>query len=161
VVIWGMGLKNLFRLFRSPEPPLNGGPGTIAEPAADGEFTPDLIYIYLPGSIEPLDRGDRFEDPIDEELQRLGLGQVSGGGSQLGSERADGTRMIEFCGIDVDTNDVDGARETLRMLLPKLGCPARTQLHYREAESPLQDEYDGSEWRLARKRSLLHPGFGI
>jgi hypothetical protein len=158
-----MRLNNLFRLFRSPRPPLNGDdPGTIARASpAHGQFTADLIYIYLPGSIGPLDRGDRFEDPINEELQRLGLGEVSGGGSQLGDERADGSRPIEFCGIDVDTDNVDEARETLRMLLPKLGCPAGTQLHYRAAGSPLQDEYDGSEWLLAKKRSLLHPGFGI
>lgn len=146
-----MPLKDWFRAFRSSK--TNSGDLALA--------SPELVYVYLPGSIEPIDRGDRFEDPINEELQRLGLGEVSGGGSQLGDARPDGSRPIEFCGIDVDTDNVDHAREVLRTLLPRLGCPAGTQLHYREAANPLQDEYDGSAWLLGKQRSMLHPGFGI
>jgi hypothetical protein len=108
-----------------------------------------------------MSRGELFEDPLDEELQRRGLGEVSGGGSSLGDELPDGTRPIEFCGIDVDTHDVDGTRAVLRELLPKLGCPAGTQLHYRAEDQPLQDEFDGSMWTLNRRRSMLHPAFEI
>jgi hypothetical protein len=122
---------------------------------------PELIYVYLPESLGPIDRGDRYEEPIIEELERLGLGEVSGGGSSLGDPLPDGTRQIEFCGIDVDTDQVDATRDALRTLLPKLGCPAGTQLHYRADDRPLQDEYDGSGWELGRQRSMLHPGFGI
>lgn len=122
---------------------------------------PELIYVYLPESLGPIDRGDRYEEPIIDELERLGLGEVSGAGSSLSEPRPDGTRVIEFCGIDVDTDDVDATREALRTLLPKLGCPAGTQLHFRADEKPLQDEYDGSGWSLGQHRSMLHPGFGI
>lgn len=122
---------------------------------------PELVYVLLPGSFDAIERGDRFEDPISEELQRLGVGEVSGGGSQLGDERPDGSRAIAFCGIDVDTDNVEGVREVLRALLPKLDCPAGTQLHYCAADKTLQDEYDGSAWLLGQQRSMLHPGFGI
>lgn len=121
---------------------------------------PDLVYVFLPESLGPIDRGDKYEDPIIDELERLGLGEVSGGGSSLGDPRPDGTRLIEFCGIDVDTHDVDATREMLRALLPSLGCPEGTQLHYRAADKPMQDEYDGSSWMQARERTMLHPGFG-
>jgi hypothetical protein len=122
---------------------------------------PELVYVYLPESLMPLDRGDKYEEPIIEELERLGLGEVSGAGSSLGDPQPDGTRLIEYCGIDVDTDHVDATRDALRALLPKLGCPAGTQLHYRADETPLQDEYDGSGWALDQHRSMLHPGFGI
>ncbi len=122
---------------------------------------PELIYVFLPESLGPIDRGDKYEDPIIDELERLGLGEVSGAGCSMGDERPDGTRLIESCGIDVDTDDVESTRAALRSLLPTLGCPAGTQLHYTVADKRLQDEYDGSGWALDQDRTMLHPGFGI
>lgn len=121
----------------------------------------ELIYVYLPEDLGPLDRGARYEDALDDELELAGLGYVSGGGSSLGDAREDGTRPVEFCGIDVDVVNVDAGRTLLRDLLPRLGCRPRTALWYRENDQPLQDEYDGSGWELARPRSNLHPGFGF
>ena len=116
---------------------------------------PDLIYIFIPESIGPIDRGDKYEDPVIDELERLGLGEVSGAGTSLGDARPDGTRLIEACGIDVDTDDVDATRAALRALLPNLGCPAGTQLQYEAAGRPLQDEYDGTSWALDQDRTGL------
>jgi hypothetical protein len=127
------------------------------EQAGSGE----LIYVYLPESLEPLDRGAKYEDPLEAELQLAGVGWVSGGGSLLGDERPDGSRPIEHCGIDIDALDVAEARRLLREHLPELGCPPGTQLHYREDGRPLQDEFDDGGWRLGRPRTLMHPGFGI
>jgi len=122
---------------------------------------PDLIYVFIPESIGPIDRGDKYEDPIIDELERLRLGEVSGAGCSLGDVREDGTRLIESCGIDVDTDDVDAARAALRGLHPKLGCPEGTQLHYSASSNRLQDEYRESGWSLEQTRTMLHPGFGI
>lgn len=122
---------------------------------------PELVYVFLPEGLGPIDRGDKYEDPIIDELERLGLGEVSGGGSSLGDPRPDGTRPIESCGIDVDTDDVEATRAALRELLPKLGCPKGTQLHYSVSDKPLQDEYDGAGWALDQDRTMLHPGFGV
>ena len=108
----------------------------------------ELIYIYLPEAIGPMDRGDKYEDPIIDELERLGLGEVSGGGTELGDEGPDGKRPIRSCGIDVDANDVSATRAALRTLLPKLGCPKGTKLQYMMSGNPLQDEYDGEDWAL-------------
>ena len=114
---------------------------------------PELIYVFLPESIGPMDRGDKYEDPIIDELERLGLGEVSGAGTSLGEEQPDGSRYIESCGIDVDTNDVRAAREALRAILPKLGCPKGTQLHYDMFGRELQDEYNGEDWALEQERA--------
>ena len=40
-----------------------------------------FVYVKIPGDIQPLARGERFEDPLDDALSASGLGQVSGGGS--------------------------------------------------------------------------------
>ena len=114
---------------------------------------PELLYVFLPEPLGPIDRGDKYEDPIIDELERLGLGEVSGAGTSLGDERPDGTRPIVSCGIDVDTDDVAATRAALRALLPKLGCPKGTQLQYSVSGKMLQDEYDGTDWSLENDRS--------
>ena len=114
---------------------------------------PDLIFVFLPDPLGPIDRGDKYEDPIIDELERLGLGEVTGGGTGMGDERPDGRREIQSCGIDVETTSVDEARSALRGLLPRLGCPPGTQLHYSVAEQALQDEFDGESWQLGQKRA--------
>lgn len=120
-----------------------------------------LIYVKLPEPLPPIDRGARYEDPLEAELQLADLGFVSGGGSSLSDELPDGSRKIEYCGIDVDAYDVDAARELLRRHLPDLGCVDGTQLCYRDdADVPLSDVYRGGEWLLAKPRAELHPGFG-
>ena len=117
---------------------------------------PELIYIFIPESIGPMDRGDKYEEPIIEEFERSGLGEVTGGGTSLGQPRADGTRPIEACGIDIDTHDVEGARGALRDLLPRLGCPEGTQLHYDVSGDPHQDEYGAGGWTIAQRRNLAN-----
>ena len=121
----------------------------------------EFIYVFLPGDIDPLDRGSRYEDALEAELRLAGIGWVSGGGSQLGPERPDGTSSIEFCGLDVDVIDVAAGRKLLRQHLPALRCPPGTELHYSQGDLSLQDEYDGQTWVLAQPRDRLHPAFGI
>ena len=97
--------------------------------------------------------GDKYEDPIIDELERLGLGEVTGGGTAMGEEGPDGRREIQSCGIDVETDKPDETRAALRDLLPKLGCPAGTQLQYTLADREVQDEYDGESWKLEQERT--------
>lgn len=130
------------------------------EPVAQYPETALLVYIKIPGNIQPIDRGVDFEDPLDEKLRSAGLGEVSGGGSQLGDPRADGTRPIEFCGIDVEAAALLPTLELLRRELPELGAPVGTELHYTDAADKLQDELRSTGWVLRQKRTFLHPGFG-
>jgi hypothetical protein len=120
-----------------------------------------FIYIKIPDAIQPLDRAEIFEDPIDAALTTKGLGHVSGGGSLLGNERSDGTRPIEFCGIDVDTINRDAVLAILRELLPSLGTPLATELHYTTGSAKLQDRFLGADWVIGEPRNFLHPGFDI
>lgn len=137
------------------------GRSAVAAEPPQGIGAESFVYVKIPEDIGPLDRGEKYEDPIDAELGRLGLGAVSGGGSQLGGERPDGSQAIEFCGIDVDVTDLERALVLLRDLLPRLGAPAGTELHYTRGGSRLQDVYDSGAWGIGRPREMLHPGFGV
>ncbi len=135
-------VDSLKRLLSRPTP----------EPSGEGQ----LVYVYLPESLEPEQRAARYEHPLEAELQLSGLGWVSGGGSLLSSERADGSREILHVGVDVDALDVPRVRDLLRTHLPQLGCPAGTRLQYEELGQDLQDEFDGSLWILAQPQPVAN-----
>lgn len=120
-----------------------------------------FVYVKIPAAIQPLDRGKLFENPIDAALAPKCLGHVSGGGSLLGDADPDGTRTIEFCGIDIDTTDRDGVLLILREMLPRLGVPLATELQYTSGSNKLQDRFLGSDWAIGELRESLHPGFDI
>ena len=43
---------------------------------------PQFIFVKIPESIGPIDRGEKYEDPLIEFLkERERLGEVTGGGS--------------------------------------------------------------------------------
>ena len=130
--------------------------------SASGPFSQptDFIYVKIPDSVGPIDRGAKYEDPLELSLSEAGIGHVSGGGSQLGDPLPDGSRPIEFCGLDVDVTDLKRALKLLRVVLPTLGVPDETELHYTVGKSRLQDVYARGKWTIEQPRTFLHPGFG-
>jgi D-alanyl-D-alanine carboxypeptidase len=66
-------------------PEQNGRKNTLlgfAEAAQErGHF---FFYVLIPGHIQPVKRGERFEDPLQAALEKEKLGEVTGGGSQMG-----------------------------------------------------------------------------
>lgn len=80
-----------------------------------------FLYVLIPGDIHPFERGDRFEDPLQESLSASGLGEVTGGGSQMGEGNT-----IEFCGIDVVVYNLDRGIQHLKEELSRLGAPFET-----------------------------------
>jgi hypothetical protein len=124
------------------------------------EFDPELfVYVKIPGDVPPVERSTQFEDPLGETLNRTGVGMISGGGSQLGETRADGTRPILFCGIDVDVTSLPEALDVLRRELSALDAPSGTELQYTQNGTRLSDILAAGKWQLAQPRTDLHPGF--
>jgi hypothetical protein len=101
----------------------------LADAIAKAE--PLLVYVKIPGHIEPFERGQRFEDPIQEALERGQIGEITGGGSQLSPPDEMGRRHIEFCGIDVDLYKVPEGLALLKSELRRLNAPRGTVLSYR------------------------------
>ena len=67
------------------------------------------ITLNINAKIMPMDRGDVFEDPIDEFLQSTGLGEVDGGGTLM-SESGE----IENCDVEIYLHD--GSEENIGKL---------------------------------------------
>lgn len=89
-----------------------------------------FVFVKIPAAIEPLDRGDLFEDPLSEILEREGLGEVTGGGTLLSAPDENGERNIESCGIDVDLYDLDKGLALLKTELRRLNIPLGTTLEF-------------------------------
>lgn len=80
-----------------------------------------FFYIRIPQELQPLARGDRYEDPLQDALSTADLGEVTGGGSQLGEGNS-----IEYCGIDVVVRDRQRGLELLCEEMRRLGAPPAT-----------------------------------
>ena len=72
-----------------------------------------------------MDRGDLYEDPLQETLDGTGVAEVSGGGTM---QAANGE--IDYCGIDLDIHDVDRAVPLICATLETLGAPKGSSLCY-------------------------------
>jgi len=121
-------------------------PKTLDGPVSD--FDPErFVYVKIQDSVGPLDRGDKYGDDLQELLTDDGVGEITGGGSQLGDNNPDGTPTIAFCGIDIDAADRDAVVALLRERLPSLGAPEGTEIHYTARGAKLQktssDRLDG------------------
>jgi len=101
------------------------------------EANPLFVYIKIPADLGPLERGELFEDPLQEALEKKKLGTITGGGSQLSDLDDEGRRSIEFCGIDVDLYAPLDGLTLLRRELVRLKAPEGTLLLY---------ELNGREW---------------
>ena len=98
------------------------------EPAA---ASTTFVFVKIPESIMPIARGDKYEDPLDASLQQAGLGEVTGGGSQLGDPNPDGSAHIDWVGIDVELVDLETGLPFLKQELLRLGAPESTTLEYK------------------------------
>jgi hypothetical protein len=118
-----------------PSPAADAAPAAVASPGAL------FVYVKIPGGMLPIERGERFEDPLQEALQAAGVGEVSGGGTEMSAPDAQGRQRAVSCGIDVDLSDSAKGLPLLRQTLVRLGVPKGTVLQYeangRDVEEPV------------------------
>jgi hypothetical protein len=86
---------------------------------------PVFAYAQLNARILPLDRGERFEDPLQEALDAIGLWTVTGGGTMQAE-----SGEIEFCGLDIDLFDLERGVPFVCEFLPACGAPKGSKLQY-------------------------------
>ncbi|HEX8956504.1 MAG TPA: hypothetical protein VF798_09525 [Burkholderiaceae bacterium] len=88
--------------------------------------TPLLLIARLNARLQPMHRGELFEDPLEEAMQAEHIGNVTGGGFQLGV-----TREIQFRDIEIELH---GERETsigtIIAKLEALGAPKQSKLKF-------------------------------
>ena len=128
-------------------------PGHPVRPVVVAGF----IFVKIPvGRRDDADPLHRREDTIDQMLRSQGLGLVVGWGDSLGERRPDGQRLPAYIRIDINANDLQAARSALRALLPTLGAPAGTEIHYTLAGHSLQDIASETGWQLEQAISPIH-----
>jgi hypothetical protein len=79
---------------------------------------PHLVVARIDEYVEPIDRGERYEDPLAKTLEERGIGEVTGGGSQL-----DADFKILFADIEIQLANLDDALTVTKQTLNKLGAP--------------------------------------
>lgn len=89
----------------------------FAETAA--ERGQHFFYILIPESLRPVDRRDKYEIPLSDALGPLG--QITGGGSQLGEGQT-----IAFCGLDIVVNHRERGLKVIRDCMRQCGAPVDT-----------------------------------
>src|SRR6266566_6246698 len=60
-----------------------------------------FVYAKLLDRIMPLDRGERYDDPLEEALAQRGFGEVSGGGTMQQKDAE-----IEYVGLYLSLTDL-------------------------------------------------------
>jgi hypothetical protein len=100
------------------------------------ERFPHLVIARIAEAVEPIDRGERYEDPLENALSIGELGEVIGGGSQLSP-----TGEIAFVDLELALRDLDGALEVVKRILEEAGAPVGSRLLFRrngkDVELPL------------------------
>jgi len=83
---------------------------------------PHVVIARFYEHIEPIDRG-RYEDPLQEALEKSNAGQVTGGGSQLNELGG-----IDYAEVEIELANMDGAVSTVTETLEKAGAPKGSEL---------------------------------
>ena len=104
------------------------------------EDYPCMVEVKLIESILPVDRGNRYEDPLISVLEERGLGTVTGGGTQLTPRPNPGEQGIEYVNLEVELADLDGALILLKQKLNELGAPVGSLVRYYTNEDELHEE---------------------
>ncbi len=84
---------------------------------------PHVVVARLYEHIGPIDRGERYEDPLHAVLEGAELGQVTGGGSQLNELGG-----IDFADLEIELTDLDAAVRVVTETLDQAGAPQGSEI---------------------------------
>lgn len=95
---------------------------------------PQFIVVTINARIQPMHRGEIYEDPLDEILAKNSVGEVSGGGT-LQSQ----TGEIEYCDVEIQVNNSsDEVVDLIKSSLEKLGVPKGSKIKVEATESEIE-----------------------
>ncbi|MES9878705.1 MAG: hypothetical protein ABW117_16525 [Candidatus Sedimenticola sp. 1PA] len=98
------------------------------------EVDPQFIVVNLNARIQPMHRGEIFEDPLDEILSKEAVGEVSGGGT-LQSESGE----IENCDIEIQVvSSDDKTVKIIKSALESMGVPKGSKITIEETDTEIK-----------------------
>ena len=99
------------------------------ETAAQVESAGMHVTAQLNHLLMPIDRGERYEDPLDEALSAQGLGETSGGGTMQ-----EQSGEIQFIDVEIDLTDLEKGVPFVIAKLEELGAPKGSILRVHDTE---------------------------
>lgn len=85
----------------------------------------EMVIVRLNARLQPVHRGEHFEEPLAEVLTELSLGEVTGGGTQLSGDDTG----VSFCDIELRMPDAgEVSLAALIAALEELGAPKGSKL---------------------------------
>jgi hypothetical protein len=84
---------------------------------------PHLVIATINEPIEPLDRGDKYEDPLNAALKKKRMGEVTGGGTQMNNKFE-----AVSADLEIELANLDDALEFTRQTLASFGAPKGSKL---------------------------------
>lgn len=97
----------------------------LAAPVAWAQPASTFVFAKITDNVMPIERGSKYEDPLNAALQKAKLGEVTGGGSSLTNER-----KIEWVGVDIELTDAAKGIPFVKGTLRQLGAPKGSTLEY-------------------------------
>jgi hypothetical protein len=86
-----------------------------------------FLVINIPGCVMPLERGERFEDPLELPFKTERIGAtITGGGSSVAD--MGGRKVVTSCDIDLEVDDVSRALPVIRRVLIAQRAPEGTTI---------------------------------
>lgn len=98
------------------------------------DVEPQFIVVRINARIKPLERGEIYEDPIDDILSKNSIGEVSGGGTLQFQ-----TGEIECCDVEIQVDD--SSEETLDIIkssFEKIGIPKGSTITVEATDSTIE-----------------------
>jgi hypothetical protein len=95
-------------------------PATPSKKGSNGRLS---VTAELNHKISPIDRGDRYENPLDKALAEHGYGEIDGGGTMLSKEKE-----IEFIDVHMFLSAPEVSIPFVIQLLEQHGAPKGSKL---------------------------------
>ncbi|AXN34774.1 hypothetical protein F0267_07745 [Vibrio coralliilyticus] len=108
--------------------------GLFKKKESSAKTEPEYIVVTINARVQPIHRGEIYEDPLDEVLSKNSIGEVSGGGT-LQSQSGE----IEHCDVEIQVNN--SSRETVEIIrssLEKIGIPKGSKLKIETTNSEIE-----------------------
>lgn len=95
---------------------------------------PQFIVATINARIQPIHRGEIYEDPLNDILSKNSVGEVSGGGTlQLESGE------IEYCDVEIQVSNSDDETVSLiKSSLEKFGVPKGSKITIESTNSEVE-----------------------
>jgi hypothetical protein len=84
-----------------------------------------FVFVKIQDNVLPIERGSKYEDPLNAALGGARLGEVTGGGTMMNKDKS-----IAWVGVDVNLFNLEKGLPFLLAKLRELGAPPGSTVEY-------------------------------